>query len=100
MLKQQQFYDAIDGIVSNTKFNGKDLLGFSVKCIKLQYLIMEALSILNLMMASHRFSDNNTVTGAVTLADTILSELLLILVIQQQLWQHSKQDKQSHSLHQ
>ena len=68
-------YDAIDGIISNTKFNGKDLLGFSVKMH--QVAVSDNGSSIH-FKSNDGFtsvSDNNTVTEAITLADTILSEV-------------------------
>ena len=68
-------YDAIDAIVTTTKFNGVDLLGFSVKMH--QIAVTDHGSTIH-FKSSDGFtavSDNNTVTDAIANADTILSEV-------------------------
>ncbi len=67
-------YDQIDAIVSTTKFNGVDLLGFSAKIHQVTVADNGSSILYKSSDGFTAVSNNNSATGAITIADTILLE--------------------------
>ena len=67
-------YDAIDGIIETTKFNDKDLLGFSVKSHQVAVADNGSSVQFKTSDGFTAVSENSTAAGAETIADTILEE--------------------------
>ena len=68
-------YDAVDAIVEDTKFNGVDLLGFSVKSHAVAVADDGGSIYLKTTNGITSVSDNNQAAGAEVTADIILSEV-------------------------